>query len=155
MPNRIAIVVILIVIMLIGSFLHYLHQPQFKCESQFTIAQQINQDRILSEGIISMSMTDKNLLIGIDGLVTHNNEKYIISRTLKAKYKKYDAGSHLYKLLYINIIRDDTDNINDKIANNLLFTEDTDNRIIFIKESEHGIILFGNHNFPQYGCRKK
>ncbi|WP_238582652.1 FidL-like protein [Trabulsiella odontotermitis] len=102
-----------------------------------------------------VDLNDEDLLINIDGLLTKNNKKYIISRTLKVKYKTYNERANLYKILHVRTTRDDSDNVNDEIANDLLFGEGTNEKLIFIKKVNGDVILFGNHTFPQYGCKRR
>jgi hypothetical protein len=108
-----------------------------------------------SEGLMFVDFSDEQLLINIDGLLTHNNKKYIISRTIKLHYKSYNDNANLYKTFRIQTTRDDSDNVNDEIANDLLFGGNTKEKIIYIKKVNDDVILFGNHTFPQYGCKRR
>lgn len=141
-------------LLLIGAVYSFAKTPSFTCRSQFSVAQNINNDNIRAEGIIFINLEDDRLLLNIDGLLTHNDKKYLISRTLRMKYKMYNANSHLYKLISIKTVRDSTDNIDDKIANDLLFGKGTQEKLIFLNILNNNVILFGNHAFPQYGCKR-
>ncbi|KNC90134.1 hypothetical protein GM31_23120 [Trabulsiella odontotermitis] len=146
---------VFVIIILIVSTALYARHSTFSCISQFSIVRNINTVNTRSEGLVFVDLNDEDLLINIDGLLTKNNKKYIISRTLKVKYKTYNERANLYKILHVRTTRDDSDNVNDEIANDLLFGEGTNEKLIFIKKVNGDVILFGNHTFPQYGCKRR
>ena len=154
MPKQAIFLLISVGLLLIGAVYCFTRPPVFSCESQFSVIQSINSDNIRAEGLIFVHMTDDQLLINIDGLPTHNEKKYLISRTLKMKYETYNANAHLYKIMSVKTIHDNTDNVDDEIANSLLFGKGPDDKIIFLKKVNNNVILFGNHVFPQYGCKR-
>ncbi|WP_336221763.1 FidL-like protein [Citrobacter amalonaticus] len=154
MPKQALFLLICIGLMLAGAFYCFARTPAFSCESQFSVVQSINNDNIHAEGVIFVNMVDDNLLINIDGFLTHNDQKFLISRTLKLKYKAYNADEHLYKITNSKTTRDNTDNVDDKISDDLLFGKNLDGKIIFLKKFNNNAILFGNHAFPQYGCKQ-
>ncbi|WP_342665351.1 hypothetical protein [Trabulsiella guamensis] len=143
------------IIMLIVSTALYARHSSFSCISQFSIVRNINTVNTRAEGFAFFDLSDDHLLINIDGLLTQNNKKYIISRTVSVKYKSYNINANLYKILHVRMTRDDSDNVNDKIANGLLFNEGGEGKLIFIKKINDDMILFGNHTFPQYGCKRR
>ncbi|MFW0766370.1 FidL-like protein [Trabulsiella odontotermitis] len=155
MFKRIITVIVSIVIMLIVSTALYARNSSFSCISQFSIVRNINTVNTRAEGFAFFDLSDDHLLINIDGLLTQNNKKYIISRTVSVKYKSYNINANLYKILHVRMTRDDSDNVNDKIANGLLFSEGGEGKLIFIKKINDDMILFGNHTFPQYGCKRR
>lgn len=154
MPKQAIFLLISVGLLLIGAVYCFTRPPVFSCESQFSVIQSINSDNIRAEGLIFVHMTDDQLLINIDGLLTHNEKKYLISRTLKMKYETYNANAHLYKIMSVKTIHDNTDNVDDEIANSLFFGKGPDDKIIFLKKVNNNVILFGNHVFPQYGCKR-
>ncbi|MET6679489.1 hypothetical protein [Citrobacter amalonaticus] len=154
MPKQAIFLLIGVGLLLIGAAYCFIRPPAFSCESQFSVIQSINNDNIRAEGLIFLHMTDEQLLINIDGLLTHNEKKYLISRTLKMKYETYNANAHLYKIMSVKTIHDNTDNVDDEIANSLLFGKGPNDKIIFLKKVNNNVILFGNHVFPQYGCKR-
>lgn len=154
MPKQAIFLLISVGLLLIGAVYCFTRPPVFSCESQFSVIQSINSDNIRAEGLIFVHMTHDQLLINIDGLLTHNEKKYLISRTLKMKYETYNANAHLYKIMSVKTIHDNTDNVDDEIANSLLFGKGPDDKIIFLKKVNNNVILFGNHVFPQYGCKR-
>lgn len=154
MPKQAIFLLIGVGLLLIGAVYCFTRPPVFSCESQFSVIQSINSDNIRAEGLIFVHMTDDQLLINIDGLLTHNEKKYLISRTLKMKYETYNANAHLYKIMSVKTIHDNTDNVDDEIANSLFFGKGPDDKIIFLKKVNNNVILFGNHVFPQYGCKR-
>ena len=154
MPKQAIFLLIGVGLLLIGAVYCFTRPPVFSCESQFSVIQSINSDNIRAEGLIFVHMTDDQLLINIDGLLTHNEKKYLISRTLKMKYETYNANAHLYKIMSVKTIHDNTDNVDDEIANSLLFGKGPDDKIIILKKVNNNVILFGNHVFPQYGCKR-
>ena len=141
-------------LLLSGAIYCLTRPPVFSCESQFSVIQSINSDNIRAEGLIFVHMTDEQLFVNIDGLLTHNEKKYLISRTLKMKYETYNADAHLYKIMSVKTIHDNTDNVDDEIANSLLFGKGSNDKIIFLKKINKNVILFGNHAFPKYGCKR-
>lgn len=155
MLSKTALIILLINIIVICFFIGYDSSSSFSCESEFSIEQNINNEIIHSQGIISFEITDNNVFISIDGLLTHNENKYIVSRKLKAAYKKANNGLHWYKLYKIKQSRDDTDNINDNIADDLLFGTKSEDKIIYLNKLNNNLLLVGNHTFPQYGCRRQ
>lgn len=154
MSKRILSLLACVGLMLIGVVYCFAVAPEFSCKSQFSVAQSINNDNIRAEGIIYINVVNDRLLLNIDGLLTHNDKKYLISRTMKMKYKTYNANTHLYKLMSTKTVRDSTDNVDDKIAIDLLFGKGADEKIIFLNKLNNNVILFGNHAFPQYGCKR-
>lgn len=154
MPKRIIFLCICTGLLLAGAVYCFARTPVFSCESQFSVEQNINNDNIRAEGLIFANLVDDNFLITIDGLLTHNEKKYLISRTLKMKYTAYNTNAHLYKITSVKTTRDNTDNVDDEIANSLLFGKGPDEKIIFLKKLNNNVILFGNHTFPQYGCKR-
>ena len=154
MPKQAIFLLTGVGLLLIGAVYCFTRPPVFSCESQFSVIQSINSDNIRAEGLIFVHMTDDQLLINIDGLLTHNEKKYLISRTLKMKYETYNANAHLYKIMSVKTIHDNTDNVDDEIANSLFFGKGPDDKIIFLKKVNNNVILFGNHVFPQYGCKR-
>lgn len=154
MRRHVVLVIILIGVILIAAAVHLTSKPDFSCESQFSIVQHINADELRAEGLIFLDQQGNNLLIKVDGLLTHNDKKYIISRTLKMKYEPYNIRANLYKVVSVKTNRDNTDNINDEVTNGFMFGESPTGEIIFIKRVADDVILFGDHTFPQYGCRR-
>ncbi len=154
MPKQVLLLLSCVGLLLIGAVYCLTRAPVFSCESQFSVIQSINGDNIQAEGLIFAHMTDEQLLVNIDGLLTHNEKKYLISRTLKMKYETYNANANLYKIISVKTIHDNTDNVDDEIANSLLFGKGSNDKIIFLKKINKNVILFGNHAFPQYGCKR-
>lgn len=154
MPKRIILLCVCIGLSLIGTVYCFARTPVFTCGSQFSIEQRINNDNVYAEGLVFANLVDDYFLITLDGLLSHNDKKYLISRTLKMKYKTYNTSAHLYKITSIKTTRDDTDNVDDEIANNLLFGKVTGEQIFFLRKLNNNVILFGNHAFPQYGCKR-
>ncbi len=165
MLNKIALLILVISIISVCLLISYDSSTSFSCESDFSIVQNINNENVHSEGIISLEMTKNNIFISIDGLLTYNDNKYIISRKLKADYKRASTGLHWYKLSKIKQFKDESDNLNENIANDLLFgtrSEDkittdkiVEDKIIYLNKLNNNLLLIGNHTFPQYGCRRQ
>jgi len=144
-------------LLLVGAVMQLTRTPTFSCEFHFQSVQNINTDELRSEGLIFVDLTDKTFLINIDGLLVHNDKKYIISRTLRMEYKTYNTNANLYKLRGFKLTRYNTDNMDNEIANGFLFGfgVTSDEKVIFIKRVNDDVILFGNHTFPQYGCKRR
>lgn len=75
MPKQAIFLLIGVGLLLIGAVYCFTRPPVFSCESQFSVIQSINSDNIRAEGLIFVHMTDDQLLINIDGLLTHNEKK--------------------------------------------------------------------------------
>lgn len=152
--SRLAILLVAFcaLVILAASILHLTIKPAFSCESPFSILQSTNSEIIRFDGIISANMTDKNILIRIDGLFNHKEKKSIISRTLTLKYEAYNKSANLYKTISTDTFRDAADDADDEISNNLLFDGKPGKNIIFIKRSGDNLLLLGNGSFPQYAC---
>jgi len=154
MFKRVLFLLICLALLLLGGLYAFSRPAVFSCESQFSVVQNINSDNIRAEGMIFFSMADDTILIDIDGLISHNKKISLISRTLKIKYEPYNADAHLYKITSVKTLRDATDNVDDRIAVGLLFGKGLDGKIIYLKKFNNNVILFGNHTFPQYGCKR-
>lgn len=154
MSKRIRVLFFCVGLMLMGPAYGFSRPPALSCQSQFSVVQTINNEDTRAEGLLFANLTDDSFLLNIDGLLTHNQKKYLISRTLHMKYQAYNAGAHLYKITSIHIVRDETDNVDDEVANSLLFSKGQGDKLIFIKSINNNVILFGNHAFPQYGCKR-
>jgi hypothetical protein len=155
MLKKMALVVIAISLVVAGIVVNYDSSASFFCESDFSVVQNINDESIHSEGVISFEITRSTIFINIDGLLTDNDKKYIISRNIKAGYKKYNNKLHGYKLFEIKQMRDESDNINDALTNKLLFGSSSGDKIIYLNKLNNNLLLIGNHTFPQYGCRRQ
>ncbi len=79
MPKQVLLLLSCVGLLLIGAVYCLTRAPVFSCESQFSVIQSINGDNIQAEGLIFAHMTDEQLLVNIDGLLTHNEKKYLIS----------------------------------------------------------------------------
>jgi len=154
MSKHLCVLFICVGLLFIGAVYSFAQAPTFSCTSKFSVIQTINRDTIQAEGLIFANLMNDSLLVNIDGLLTHNHKKYLISRTLQLKFQPYNANAHLYKITSVDVVRDNTDNVDDEIANSLLFSKGPDEKIIFLKSINNNVILFGNHAFPQYGCKR-
>lgn len=154
MSKRVFFLFLCLGLSLAGGIFSFTRPSTFSCESQFSVVQNINDDTIHAEGLIFFNMSNDNIFINIDGLISHNNKNQLISRTLKIKYKPFNASAHLYQVTSVLTLRDSTDNIDDSVALNLLFGKGSDDKIIYLDKFNNNTILFGNHTFPQYGCKR-
>ncbi|TBL47645.1 hypothetical protein EYY98_20995 [Obesumbacterium proteus] len=148
----ISIIFLCSTVVILWAVLKYHAPDSFICDADFSIEQNINDIHTVSTGILSIETSQNYLFINIDGLLTRNDERYIISRSIQVTYKAYNKAFHLYKVTAINTSRYDSDNIDDSTASDLFFSNSDKNRIIYINKSYDGVMLFGNSIFPQYGC---
>ncbi|WP_058910642.1 hypothetical protein [Entomohabitans teleogrylli] len=157
MPKKIALLAIVILSVTVATLCWFRSNTpsSFFCESNYSVVQQINSDHIRSEGLISAELSDNALFINIDGLLIKNEKKYILSRSINVGLKKYNSSFNLYLVTSLKTSRDNSDNIPNDIAQELLFGDKSGDRIIYIDRISDDTILFGNQMFPQYGCRRK
>ncbi|MBK4715081.1 MULTISPECIES: FidL-like protein [Tenebrionibacter/Tenebrionicola group] len=158
MLKNIAIAVIAIVISIITYFSwsfyqRYLSAPFF-CESEFSIIEKINDNHIRADGLFSLVMTDKHLFINIDGLMTKNDSKFIISRVIRVEYNRHNRESPFHRIENIKTSRYSTDNIDDDLASVLLFSPTGENQLLYIQKVNNNMLFFGSQLFPRYGCKR-
>ena len=127
----------------------------FSCESNYSIVQQINNVIIRSEGVVSAELSGNTLFIGVDGLLTNENKKYIVARSVDITLEKYNNSFHLYRAISTKVLRNHSDNIPDDIAQQILFGTKGSDKIIYINRVSDDVLLFGNQLLPQYGCKRK
>lgn len=127
----------------------------FSCESNYSIVQQINNVIVRSEGVVAAELSGNTLFIGVDGLLTNENKKYIVARSIDITLEKYNNSFHLYRAISTNVLRHHSDNIPDDIAQQILFGTKGSDKIIYIKRISDDVLLFGNQLLPQYGCKRK
>lgn len=147
-----ALLAIITFLLSAGGVIYFSREPDFICETPFTITQNINNEVIRAQGVMVVNINGDKLFIKMDGLLTHQSKKYIIARTIELKYKSYNLKTDLYKVVSIGTVRDDTDNIDDGLVSGLLFGSRQEEKIIFLKRVGDSVILFGNNTFPQFGC---
>lgn len=138
-------------------FLIYIHlnrQRDFSCESEYNLTEKINDSILRSQGLLSAELNNGHLLINLEGLLTSNGDKYIVSRTIAITLKKDTALNHLFYIANLQIIRHSADNTPDNIAQKNLFASQTNARIIYINHINDDTILLGTQTTPQYGCRR-
>lgn len=129
--------------------------PPFSCESQYDLTENKNESILRSQGLLSVEYSNDRFLISVEGLLTSDGDKYIISRSITYTLKKHSASSSLFHIADARIIRHSADNTPENIAQQTLFGGQTNDRIIYINRVNDDTILFGNQTFPQYGCERK
>ncbi|HEY4468341.1 MAG TPA: hypothetical protein VGN53_11405 [Klebsiella sp.] len=127
----------------------------FSCESQHDITEKINENILRSQGLLSAELSRDRLLINLEGLLTSNGDKYIVSRTIAITLKKTAELNHLFYITDSQITRHNGDNTPENIAQEILFGNQTNDRIIYINHVNDDTILLGNQTFPQYGCQRQ
>lgn len=157
MRKKMAITLICIGLIVVFGWVTYTRHtaPPFFCESNFSIVQKINDETILADGLITLETNGNTLFLNIDGLMTRNQKKYIISRSMQIEYKNHNSNSHFYRIKNIHISRYNADNIDDDFASDLLFSREGNTQLVYIKKLSNNMLLFGNNLFPKYGCRKR
>lgn len=127
----------------------------FSCKSQYDLTEDINENILRSQGLLSAQLANNRLLINLEGLLTSNGDKYIVSRTIAITLKRTTATSHLFYIIDSQITRHHADNTPENIARQNLFGNQSNDRIIYINHVNDDTILFGNQTFPQYGCQRQ
>ena len=147
-----AFLAIITCLLSVGGVIYFSKDPVFICETPFTMTQNVNNEVIRAQGVMFVHVDGDKLFIKMDGLLTHQSKKYIIARTIELAYKHYNLKADLYKVVSLDTVRDDTDNIDDGLVSGLLFGMRQKEKIIFLKRVGDSVILFGNNTFPQFGC---
>lgn len=145
----------LMAIVLLFFYFSFNNRRAFSCESRYDVTQHINKSILRAQGLLSAEFSDDSLFIDLEGLLTSNDEKYIVSRSIYFSLKRYNNSSDLFQVTKIRIIRHDHDNTPENIAQQIFFSDQNNERIIYINHINDDIILFGNQSFPQYGCKRK
>ena len=127
----------------------------FSCKSQYDLTEDINENILRSQGLLSAELSNDRLLINLEGLLSSNGDKYVVSRTIAITLKKATATGHLFYISDTQITRHSGDNTPENIAQKILFGNQTNDRIIYINRVNDDTILFGNQTFPQYGCQRQ
>lgn len=115
----ISIIFLCSTVVTLWAVLKYHAPDSFICDADFSIEQNINDVHTVSTGMLSIEASQNYLFINIDGLLTRNNDRYIISRSIQITYKAYNKAFHLYKVTAINTSRYDSDNLDDNTASDL------------------------------------
>ncbi|MDG1645007.1 hypothetical protein DA718_06115 [Klebsiella huaxiensis] len=129
--------------------------PSFSCESQYDLTENTNESILRTQGLLSVEYSNDRFLISVEGLLTSDGDKYIISRSVTYTLKKRSGRSSLFHIVDARIIRHSADNTPENIAQQTLFGSQTNDKIIYINRVNDDTILFGNQTFPQYGCQRK
>ena len=127
----------------------------FSCKSRYDLTEDINENILRSQGLLSAELSNDRLLINLEGLISSNGDKYVVSRTIAITLKKATATGHLFYISDTQITRHSGDNTPENIAQKILFGNQTNDRIIYINRVNDDTILFGNQTFPQYGCQRQ
>lgn len=136
-------------------YFHFSHKTIFSCESRYDVTQHINNDILHSQGVLTAEFSTSDLLINFEGLVTRNDEKYILSRSIDLTLKKYTNSNNLFYISEMAITRYGHDNTPENTAQQTLFSHQNNDRVIYIDRVNDDTILFGNQIIAQYGCERK
>lgn len=71
----------------------------FSCKSQYDLTEEINENVLRSQGLLSAEFSNHHLIINLEGLLTSAGDKYIVSRTLSITLKKAPLQSSFFILL--------------------------------------------------------
>lgn len=156
--RKYALIVLPCTLALTLAFILYIFfnsRDTFSCKSQYDLTENINENILRSQGLLSAELSNHRLLINLEGLLTSNGDKYIVSRTIALNLKKTTTAGHLFYISDAQITRHSGDNTPENIAQKNLFSNQTPDRIIYIKRVNNDTILFGNQTFPQYGCQRQ
>lgn len=141
--------------LILTLYIRFNRHDNFACESQYDITENIDDNILRSQGLLSAEFSDNRLLINLEGLLTNNADKYIVSRTIAFTLKTNTIPSHLFYIAEVQTIRHHSDNTPENIAQKNLFASQTNDKIIYINQINDDTILFGNQTFPQYGCQRQ
>lgn len=136
-------------------YLYLSSEDSFSCESRYDLTENINENILRSQGLLSAELFKNHLLINLEGLLTSNGDKYIVSRTIAITLKRKIDPSHLFYIKDSQVIRHHADNTPEDIAQKNLFGSQTNDKIIYINHVNDDTILLGTQKFPQYGCRRQ
>lgn len=136
-------------------YLNFSSEDSFSCESRYDLTENINENILRSQGLLSAELFKNHLLINLEGLLTSNGDKYIVSRTIAITLKRKIDPSHLFYIKDSQVIRHHADNTPEDIAQKNLFGSQTNDKIIYINHVNDDTILLGTQKFPQYGCRRQ
>ena len=156
--RKYALIVLPCTLALTLAFILYIFfnsRDTFSCKSQYDLTENINENILRSQGLLSAELSNHRLLINLEGLLTSNGDKYIVSRTIAITLKRTTATSHLFYIIDSQITRHHADNTPENIAQQNLFGNQSNDRIIYINHVNDDTILFGNQTFPQYGCQRQ
>jgi len=131
------------------------NQKTFSCEAKYNVTQFMNNNTLLSQGLLSVELSNDDFLINFEGLLTSNDKNYIVSRNIKLKLKRYNNSQYLYYITDVRVIFHVHDNLPEDIAQQSLFGSLVDNGIIYINRINDNTILFGDQMLSQYGCERK
>lgn len=145
----------LVLVLFTILYLYFSAKDSYSCESRYDLTENINDNILRSQGLLFAEFTKNHLLINLEGLLTSNGDKYIVSRTIAITVKRNTASGHLFYITNSQIIRHHADNTPEDIAQKNLFGSQTNDRIIYINHINDDTILLGDQTFPQYGCRRQ
>lgn len=131
------------------------NQKTFSCEARYNVTQYMNNNTLLSQGLLSVELSNDDFLINFEGLLTSNDKNYIVSRNIDLKLKRYNNSKYLYYITGVKVIIHDHDNLPENIAQQSLFGSPVNNGIIYIDRINEDTILFGDQILSQYGCERK
>lgn len=89
--RKYALIVLPCTLALTLAFILYIFfnsRDTFSCKSQYDITENINENILRSQGLLSAELSNHRLLINLEGLLTSNGDKYIVSRTIALNLKK-------------------------------------------------------------------
>lgn len=129
-------------------------QKIFSCAAKYNVTQYMNNNTLLSQGLLSAEFTGDDFLINFEGLLTSNDKNYIVSRNIDLKLKQYSNSQYLYNITEVKVILKAHDNLPEDIAQQSLFGSLTNDGIIYIDRINEDTILFGNQILSQYGCKR-
>ncbi|WP_438335023.1 hypothetical protein ACSTDM_06175 [Klebsiella oxytoca] len=97
-------------------YLNFSSEDSFSCESRYDLTENINENILRSQGLLSAELFKNHLLINLEGLLTSNGDKYIVSRTIAITLKRKIDPSHLFYIKDSQVIRHHADNTPEDIA---------------------------------------
>jgi hypothetical protein len=83
--RKYALIVLACTLALALAFILYIcfnSHDTFSCKSQYDLTENINENILRSQGLLSAELSNHRLLINLEGLLTSNGDKYIVSRTI-------------------------------------------------------------------------
>lgn len=89
--RKYALIVLPCTLALTLAFILYIFfnsRDTFSCKSQYDLTENINENILRSQGLLSAELSNHRLLINLEGLLTSNGDKYIVSRTIALNLKK-------------------------------------------------------------------
>lgn len=125
----------------------------FYCRTHFTLAQQLDTNRIIAEGSTNISLNGNQLLIALDGLAKQNDSHYMILRDIILQLVPAPESPGKYRIIRRQVKRYPEDNLSAAIADSIPPIGSGTEGYVTITHPDAAITIISNNDGPLYGCR--